>query len=412
MNAQKNYRNLLSKIRAWEYILFLCSSAAFVTLKGFIIGRLLNHIEFASYNYFQIISGFGCIFVGAGIILRYHVELPLLLKENNSKKVQEFTSQSHGVLIANSLIAFIALFIFILFKNSEFLLALLGAWQAILLLIFTMDLIRLKSAGYFTKYAQKLLTRNLVIFLSATITAFTTRNAINTALSEVAINTILTSSLLITYCRNSAIPNLNHIKKTLKFVPLELFGALSQYQDRLAASLILSKMEFSRFSYFFIVINIGITFQQFINTKLIVNFSTEDATSAFRKFKIGSIYLFGIIVFATTAMLAVINSINIVPQWLNPNIQSLCLIVCIATFKGADLTQSYLACRHMKKLALTLQFAATAIFTLGMIYTYNRKIVDLIYFLKFIAIWQFSYLFISTLIIWLKNREQPTCCKV
>ncbi|WP_145985875.1 hypothetical protein [Aquitalea magnusonii] len=410
MNAQKSYKNLLSKIRAWEYIIFLCSSAAFVTLKGILLGKLLNHIEYASYNYFQIISGFGCIFIGAGIILRHHVELPSLLKENNSGKLYAFTSQSHSILIANSLISCIALSLFSFFSNGEVLLAALGAWQAILLLTFTLELIKLKSGEYFTKYAQKLLIRNLVIFLVAAATAYVTKNAIKTALAEVAINTILTGNLLITYCKNTSLPNLNYIKKTLKYIPLELFGALSQYQDRLAASFILSKMEFSRFSYFFIIINIGITLQQFINTKLIVSFSTEEVTSAFRKFRLGSISLTGIIVFTTSFVLITISSINMAPHWLNLDLESLCLIICIATFKGADLTQSYLICRHMKKLALILQLTATTTFILGMIYIYHQKITDLMYFLKFIATWQFICLTISTLIIWLKNRKQETCC--
>lgn len=410
MNAQKNCRNLLSKLSSWEYILFLCTSAALITLKGFILGKLFSHIEYASYNYFQITSGFGCIFVGAGIILRYHVELPLLLKKNNYEALHAFTSKSYSLLIVNAVIACAILFIFILFNNGETLSALLGAWQAILLLIFTMELIKLKSGGRFTKYSQKLLTRNLIIFLAATTTALITKHAISTALSEVAINTILTGKLLITYYKNATLPDLDYIKKTLKFVPLELFGALSQYQDRLAASFILSKMEFSRFSYFFIIINIGITLQQFVNTKLIVNFSTESAPSAFKKFKIGSIYLAGLIIFITSAMLCVISSTNISPNWLNPNVELLCLIVFIATSKGADLTQSYLTCRHMKKLALALQLIATTTFTLGMIYIYIQKETSLIYFLNFIAIWQFLYLLISILIIWQKNREKPICC--
>lgn len=406
MNAPQNIKNLLSRLVAWKYLIFLGTSALLVTLKGFALGQLLDQTGYASYSYFQLFSGLGGILAGAGIILRYHVEMPALLNKGDNLKTIDFTNKASTILIFNSIFFTISLLGFVYFKDGDIIIAALGACQAILMLFFTIELIKIKSNGNFNTYGIKLLYRNLAIFSISLLSASVTRSATLTAFAEVGINIILSGSLILRNFNHAVRPDWLFIKKTLHYSPLEAFGSLAQYQERIAASFILSKMEFSRFSYFFILINIGLTLQQFINTKLIVSFSTENSKKALRTFKIGSIGLFFSVSMLTVFCLAIVYTLNAHPDWLSPDFDLLILIIIISALKGADITQSYLTCLHRKKVALALQITGcvTLATVIACMVFFGKS--TLLFFLQTIAAWQSFYLLISLLSIFNIHRAR------
>lgn len=400
MNVQLKIKNLLYKYQEWAYLFYLGISAILVTTKGIFIGKILNSLEFSLYSQFQLYSGLGCVIAGAGILLRCHVEFPVLIKNADDFRTKVFHADTNGALGISIIIFSILLLTSTSYAKNDFYITIFALVQAALLLIFTVDLIKIKSASKFTEYAKRLMRRNFFIFLTSIIAAYLTENAHNTTAFETGSNALISLPLILKFIKSINIPSREYLFKTLRFTPLEIMGALAQYQDRLIATTLLSKTDFSRFSYIFIIITIGITLQQFINTKLIVNFSTEKIDSAFATFKKASIFLFISITAISSIGTIIILTLKIAPSWLAMDVDIFIMAIMIAALKGADLTQSFLTCRHEKRIALKIQTAGMILIALifvGLQVTHNHNLKPL---LLSIVLWQTTFMASNLLIIY------------
>lgn len=346
---------LLFKKVLENYFFALAMSAAFSASKAYFISKAVGASAFAEYSYFALAVGFGSIFAGAGVVLRCHAELPAILQKKQGGR--QFLRQSRGWVLLASLAYGACLSILGGIQGWPAGLILLSGLQAMLYLVFTFDLIVLKSRGQFSVYASLLMRRNLVLFLGAIASAFLTGHALYVMLVETLLNLVLGIRQLHRWKKGFSVPSKAYLQKTLLFVPVAMIGAFSQFSDKIVLSQIFSKADFAVYSYFSLVVVVGTTLQQFLNTRAIVVFSRkgEDLPALWRDYR--QVVLragqFGLAALPAVGSFLTLDSVK--PKWLTVDLEYMACIVAIAFFRLIDFSQSALVCMHRKKSALSLQ---------------------------------------------------------
>ncbi|MET3053297.1 hypothetical protein ABXV19_15990 [Pseudomonas alkylphenolica] len=357
------------EIARWHYLIYAALAAFITALKGFFYAHLLNEVQYAGVNYYLLILGVGVLLVGSGVMVRCHTELPLLVK-GDTQELRGFVGQVKGM----GFLFWLVLCVLVLFGGQAVDLALplqmLSVVQVLVFFLFTVDLMIIKSRLDFLGYARQLFARNAVIAAAGFSAAYLTADAVGTVAAEVACAILIYSRGLVAFIRVQRLPSEQFFFQSLAYVPVTLVGALLQFVDRLLASSVLKAEDFSRFSYFSLIILAGLSIQQLVNTRIITVLPAMcevDARAGFRYTLKASAGMALVMFVVLTLGMLILQSPWFAAAWFESDYLLGFLFVLIALVRAVDFYTSYLLVMGRKLLLFSMQLAGLLFFCSGVL---------------------------------------------
>ena len=380
----RSARSLFNTSR-WAYLVYAGLAALVAAIKGFFYAHLLDEIQYASVNYYLLIVGAGSLLVSAGVIVRCHTEIPLLTR----KPEEELINFINQVKNTGFLTWIVLCTILLLAQNIITLSAqiqILSTIQVLVLFLFTIDLMCIKGRLDFIGYAKRLFNRNALIALSGFAAAYLTADASRTVFAEVICAVVFYWRGIAAFVSNIEIPKKIFLHQSLSFIPVTIVGAFLQFADRLLASSVLPPEDFSKYSYFSLIVLAGLSIQQLVNTRVI----TVLPEICEKNSKHGFIYtakisatmaIFLLLVLSTGMYL--LQSPWFAASWVVQDYYTGSFFVFIALARSIDFYSSYLLAMGKKHILFCIQLASSVLFLLVFIY---HSFISIISFSTFLIL--------------------------
>lgn len=260
------------------YISLIALSSALVTLKFFAYSVFLEPLEFGLFSKGLIVSSLLVLIGSGGLNIKLHRELPVLLNGNSRAKVKArilvLLTKDVSVLIFCILLGLLSLCHLLLGFNYNLLF--LGLAHGFLLNLVYLDLIEIKSKLQFYRYGKILLFRTICMSFFGLLAGYYTKNA-NVVLFFEAL-ALLSMEVkyfkgLICYRMASLSPKLLKHKALKRLIEnksllvLSLSSVLLLNLDKWIAAGFLSNEDFGYYAFYWLLISVGINFQQALNIK-------------------------------------------------------------------------------------------------------------------------------------------------
>ncbi|AVD86530.1 MULTISPECIES: hypothetical protein [Pseudomonas] len=362
----------MSRISSWSYLVYAALAALVAAIKGFLYAHLLDVVQYASVNYYLLILGVGVLLVGSGVMVRCHTEIPLLIKSGESGLadfVREVKSTGFLCWVVISALVFFGGW----GGGLDWWVKSLSIFQVLVFFLFTVDLMLVKGRLDFVGYAKKLFLRNALIALAGFIVAYFTSDASATIAAEVVCASLLYFRGLFSFVCEFRMPGGTFLRESLSFMPVTLIGALLQFSDRLIASSVLGAEEFSRFSYFSLIVMAGLSLQQLVNTRVITvlpDICRRSSVDGFKYvLKVSIVMGVGLLALLTMGMF-ILQSPWFAAKWAGGGYALGGLFVLIALVRSIDFYTSYLLVLGRKRLLFVIQCVVVVFFLLMYVYFY------------------------------------------
>ncbi len=385
-------------------MVFALAGVGVAALKGFLYAHILNEVEYAVVGYYLLWVGVGGLIVGSGVMLRAHTELPAMDKAQRSA----FIAQGRGVGFIFWLALSIPLSV-ISFLGGGISLPLLTLLQVLIMFLFTLDVVALKSDGNFVGYARSVFFRNLLLMVGGLVVAYVTGSAQLSVLAETLCGVLACGRVVTNWLCNFKFPSGVYLRQSLKFLPISLLGGVGQYVDRLCASVFLSLGAFSEYSYLSLLMFGGLAIQQIINTKVITLLSVRCRVSPHQTF----LYLLKVSasVFACAFVLLLCSAYILffsvfAASWVGLSPLLIVIFVVGVCFKAAEFFSSFLVVLHRKKLLLAVQLVGVFFYSLLALFSYSAGFdVFVSSMVLGMGVYTLSLMFIS----WRVSLAQASC---
>lgn len=351
----------------WSYLIYAALAAFVSALKGYLYAHLLDEIQYAGVNYYLLMLGVGVLVVGSGVMVRCHTELPLLVKEPASTVLDDFIAQ---VKRTGFLFWLLLCPVVLLSAGAVGLsvpLQLLSVVQVLVFFLFSVDLMVVKSRLEFVAYAKQLFVRNVIIAAVGFLAAYLTADATWTVAAEVGCAVLFYGRKLICFAISLRFPTKPFLLASMKFVPVTMVGALLQFVDRLLASSLLSAEQFSRFSYLSLIVLVGLSIQQLVNTRIITvlpEICQKDSRSGFTYVVKASGLMAALLVFVLVSVMLVLQSPWFAAAWFEPDYNLGFLFVLVAILRSSDFYTAYLLVMNQKSRLFLTQMGVLLLFGL------------------------------------------------
>lgn len=395
-------------VARWSYLIYAAMAAFITAIKGFFYAHLLDEIQYASVNYYLLILGVGVLFVGAGVMVRCHTQLPLLVKNASSQALDEFVAQVKwtGVLfwLPYCLIVLICTHVVDLSLSLQA----LSLLQVLVFFLFTVDLMVVKSRLEFDVYAKQLFARNAAIAAAGFCAAYTSSDARWTVAFEVGCALLICRRGLASLVLVPHLPSKDFLRTSLAFVPVTLVGALLQFVDRLLASSVLSVEQFSRFSYLSLIVLAGLSIQQLVNTRIITVLPAmceADPRAGFR-YVLKASAAMGLVLFVVlTLVMFTLQSPWFAAAWFVRDYALGSLFVLLAWVRAVDFFTSYLLVMNQKFRLFVTQALVVVLFVLGAAaFHFYFESAGMLGFVSFMLVGFFTMLLALFLLAWRVSR--------
>ncbi|EME5357386.1 hypothetical protein LF841_20550 [Pseudomonas aeruginosa] len=358
------------KLARWCYLIYAALAAFITALKGFFYAHLLDEVQYAGVNYYLLILGVGVLLVSSGVMVRCHTEMPLLAKRATLNQLTDFVRRVKGTgflywLVFCALVPFVGRVVAI-----DLSLQTLSAVQVLIFFLFTVDLMLVKSRLDFLGYAKQLFLRNLVIAVAGFVSAYFTVSAVTTVAAEVCCAALIYYRGLLSFVRGLQIPGFEFLRQSISYMPVTLVGALLQFVDRLLASSVLGAEEFSRFSYFSLIVMAGLSVQQLVNTRVITilpGICERGGREGYRYVVKVSLVMGAFLLVALTMGMLLLQSPWFAADWLKRDYSLGLAFVFMALVRSVDFYSAYLLVMGRKVLLFKVQFSVLLLFFIGVI---------------------------------------------
>lgn len=348
----------------WAYLIYAGLAAFIAAIKGFLYAHLLDEIQYANVNYYLLIVGAGTLLASSGVIVRCHTEIPLLARKSE-KELSTFIEQVKNTGFLCWIALCIALMTAQTFVTLSAKIQILSALQVLVLFLFTIDLMRIKGRLDFTGYAKRLFIRNALIALAGFAAAYSTADASQTVLAEVICASVFYWRGLVTFVLNLRLPDKKFLYESIGFIPVTMIGAFLQFADRALASSLLSPSDFSKYSYFSLIVLAGLSVQQLINTRVITILPEMCTKSPKQGFmyttKITAVMAILLLVLLSAGMY-LLQSPWFSASWVKQDYYIGAFFVIIALVRSIDFYSSYLLVMEKKHLLFMIQLASATFF--------------------------------------------------
>lgn len=365
MLVMGKFKRYLSRLAAWSYLLFAGAASVVVALKGFAYAHFLSVAQYAQVNYYLLTLGLGVLVVGSGVIIKCHSEMPLIVEDE--KKLSEFVSGVKSVGFGFWVVGFLGFVVYGMISGTPFVIFLLSLAQVLVFFLFTIDLMVIKSRKKFVEYARLLFYRNLLIAVVGLYVAFLFSDATYAIAAEVFVGFVLCFRSLVGWLGDAIVPSRGFIVECLKFVPVTCVGALMQYIDRVFAAYFMSVEEFSRFSYLSLVVMVGLSVQQLINTRVITllpGICKVDPRNGFRYVVKISLFVSLLLSLVLLFLLWLLQSRWVAATWVHAGVGvSAAFLVC-TLLRAADFYSAYLLVMARKTALLMIQAFMLVVFAI------------------------------------------------
>jgi hypothetical protein len=393
--------SLFSKLAAWYYIFFAAAASGVVAFKGFLYAHLMAVNDYALINYYLLFVGVGVLVVGSGVLIRCHSELPLLTK--CEPKLKGFVSKVKAVGALYWVFVSMAVISYSIFKDVNVYVALLSLMQVLLMFLFTVDVVVIKSHHRFLEYARSLFVRNCVIAVAGLTIAYLMADARFAIATEVLISAGLYSSALWRWLRSFTAPNASFFADCLRFSPLTLLGVILQYADRLIAANIMTSEQFAKFSYLSLSAMIALSIQQLVNARVITVLPAICARSP----RAGFLYVMKIslaltagLFFILSIVLWLLQSSWFSARWVDVSFEVCAVFVLSALLRVTDFYNSYLVVMARRSLLLNIQLVTLIVFALSFAWYHDSASQSLLAFMRVATFGFFIGLIILVFLSW------------
>ncbi len=358
-------RKFLSRFASWTYLLYAGAASFLTGFKGFAYAHLLTELQFAQVNYYLLVLGLGVLATGAGVIVRCHAELPMIV--NDERRLVAFVGNVRGVGFLFWLLIGLVAVIYAIIVGSPVIILLLTLAQVMIFFLFTVDLLVIKSRKLFVEYSQKMFLRNLMIAAAGLAAAFIMRDALIAIMAEVGMSLLLYRKATFNFIRNLAWPDRVFLTACFAFVPVTLLGAVLQYVERVLAAYLMGPSDFSAFSYMSLVIMVALSVQQLINTRIITllpEICKRDAKAGFRYVSKVAVVLTAFLCPALGVALWLLQSPWFSAEWVSVSLLSSALFLACSLLRAADFFSSYLIVMGRKVTLIWVQIYSLGLFSL------------------------------------------------
>lgn len=342
-------RKLLSKLDAWQYVLYAATSSLMTAAKGYMYSHLLSPEQYAEINFYLLVLGFGGLIAGAGVVLRCHTELPLLVagpdKLGVPVELSVFLGNARGIGLLTWFVMVLMMAACSYFIQYSVELIVLSLVQVILFLFFMIDILVDKSRKNFSRYSRQLLLRNASIAGAGLLAAIFWGEAEIAVRAEVLACSILCLRSMGNWLRGTMLPSKSFLVASLGLLPVTVMGGVLQYVDKLLASVYMTPMDFSRYSYLSLIVMIGSTIQQLVNTRVITllpELCRASPVEAFKYVLKVAFFSFFIAVLGSVVGMLLLTSEMLSADWVEFGL-SLCFVfVVFSAIRAVDFFSGYL----------------------------------------------------------------------
>lgn len=392
----------LSKIAHWSYVVYAASAALVAAVKGFFYAHLMDEIQYASLNYYLLLLGLGVLLVSSGVVVRCHTEIPLLVKRGDGG-LEEFVGAVKNTGFACWIVLCVVLLASQGLTDLDGCIQVLSVFQILIFFLFTVDLMCIKGRLDFTGYAKSLFLRNAIIASAGFVSAYITADATKTVLAEVVCAVVIYFRGLISFIIGLRLPALSFFRRSLGFMPVTLVGAFLQFADRSLASSLLEVQDFSRYSYFSLVVMAGLSLQQLINTRVITvlpGICEKDTVCGFyyvvKVSAVVAVLLCGLL----SVGMYFLQSPWFSAGWVKQDYYVGSLFVLIGLVRSVDFYSSYLLVMGRKGLLFLIQLGVLMYFVVLFLYFYWAGGVSLSLFLTLVFLGFMALLFVLVFVAW------------
>lgn len=359
------------RLRAWAYLLFAGAASMIAALKGFAYAHLLSADQYAQVNYYLLMVGLGVLVVGSGVIIKCHAEMPLLVEDE--ERLSEFSAHAKWFGGGSWVVGLVALLGYGFWSAAPLTIFLLSLVQVLVFFIFTVDLMVIKSRKDFVGYARRLFYRNMWVAIAGLWVGYVTEDAIFAIQAEVCTGLVLCFRSLLFWLVGAKFPDMDFVVDCLKFVPVTCIGAFMQYVDRVFAAYFMDAGGFSRFSYLSLVVMVGLSIQQLINTRVITllpHICQANPKAGFRYVVRISFLVCLLLSVMLLCLLWLLQTPWFAASWLDVGVDVSAVFWFFAVLRSADFYSSYLLVMSQRNKLLIIQVAALGFFAVLMI-VYN-----------------------------------------
>jgi len=356
------------RLQAWSYLLFAGAASMVAALKGFAYAHLLSADQYAQVNYYLLIVGLGVLVVGSGVIIKCHAEMPLLVADED--RLSRFSSNVKWFGGGFWVVGVVALLGYGFWSKAPQAILLLSLVQVLAFFIFTIDLMVIKSRKEFVGYARRLFYRNMWVAMAGLFVAFVTEDALFAIQAEVCVGFVLCFRSLVLWLVGAKFPDRDFVVDCLKFVPVTCIGAFMQYADRVFAAYFMGAEEFSRFSYLSLVVMVGLSIQQLVNTRVITLLPQICQTDPKAGFRYVTRISFLVCLFLSVTLLCLLWLLQtpwLAASWLDVGVDVSVVFWLFAVVRAADFYSSYLLVMSQRNKLLVIQVATLGLFALLMV---------------------------------------------
>ena len=260
-------RGILRALHDYSYVIAMGVSSLVVMGKSYLFSFLFTESAFADFNYYLISLSATSIVVPLGFMLRSQVDLPARLQRGDQSQVDRLTALTKASSLLVSVLMLCGAFVLL---NSAP--VLLGILQGFLYAVFFADQQVIKSRLEMWRYVNRILARNALIAIAGLGAFYAGGDVAAICLAEVLCGTVLCLALGNFQFRWPQ-GLLQEIWKDYGYFGVCLLGLGISTGERVVAGSILTEVEFSTFSYFYLLVLVTVTLQQFINARFIAEVS-------------------------------------------------------------------------------------------------------------------------------------------
>lgn len=281
------------------YIALVLLSSLFSIIKITLYSFYIGPLEFGYFSKAYVISSVFALVASLGLASIAHREVPSLFVNGKLGDIVVLNNATKNTIFFNGVFLVLLTLGIGLISGQSYILIVLGTVHGIFTGLFFQDLLLIKSKLYFEEYGKRLLLRTLAIMIAGLLTLSFYKSAISILVAECLILVLLQVNYLINRFKTPL--KIAEVKKSIQrafknkqLIFLTLLSTSFIHGDKWVAAILLNAEEFGIYSFYWIMISIGLNLQQVLNIRIFTEatlLSKKNELHAYKKIIKFSLFL-------------------------------------------------------------------------------------------------------------------------
>lgn len=259
--------------RKLYYIAFLLISSFLSILKITLYSAYIGPEEFGVFSKAYVVSAVFALVASFGLASIAHRELPSLFISKKYESIRLMNVATKNTIFFNGFALILLSFFISLVSGENYNIFVLGIIHGMFTGLFFQDLLLIKSKLKFNEYGKKLLLRTITIMLAGLLMLTFHKSALYILVAECLVLVLLQirylirrfkSPIKVEECKKS----IKRFLKNRKLIILTLVSTGFVHGDKWVASILLNAEDFGIYSFYWILISVGLNLQQVLNIRI------------------------------------------------------------------------------------------------------------------------------------------------